>query len=185
MAGPDAVLRVRWSCPSRSWMKCQPLVAAPAPVKSRRRACDIAWVAVTGIRIRLWISYGLFTDELARLLPANMPLELLQTKDVDELSVLQNRGGTLANFAAGPRPEKPDQVAKKRDRAGDLALQYDSQALIFGVARPLGVVRPEASVLALVDQGALLDHRDRARAISYFNRGSRLSSSTYPPARPS
>jgi hypothetical protein len=43
----------------------------------------------------------------------------------------------------------------------------------------------EASVLALVHQRALLDHRDRACAISHFKRGSSLSSCSCRPARPS
>jgi hypothetical protein len=119
---------------SRIWMKSQPLLGAPTPVKSQSRVDDIAESTAMGIRIRSWIRVGLFADEFARLLPAKSLLELLQTKDVNELSVLQNRAGTSVNFASRPRLEKPDQVAKKRDRDSDLALQYGSQALIFRLA---------------------------------------------------
>jgi hypothetical protein len=52
---------------------------------------------VIKIRIREWISSRLFADELACLLTAEIQLEALHMKDLNELSVLQNRAAHYLN----------------------------------------------------------------------------------------
>jgi hypothetical protein len=58
------------------------------------RSDDIARPNATGIRFKSWMRVGLFADELARLSPVENPVERLQTKDLNELSVLRTWGGT-------------------------------------------------------------------------------------------
>jgi hypothetical protein len=83
-------------------MKRQLLAAAPDPEKSRKPQRRYRVVNRDGNTDRSWIRIGRFADEVAVLLPAENLLERLQTKDVDELSVLQTWASTLANFRHSP-----------------------------------------------------------------------------------
>src|ERR1700760_345794 len=66
------------------WMKRQRLVMSRMLTKWRSRTGELERLLETRKRIRSRMRVGLFADEVARLLPIKNPLELLQTKGVND-----------------------------------------------------------------------------------------------------